>query len=113
MAAPGGSNRLCGRYGYPDMGVAHPAYRGQGSVLDSEEGIRFRGRTVSFHFGVLDVINANSLARFLNVKNCYPKLLVERNPFPKVITSCVDSSKVSGAELCRSILASTNWRCTK
>lgn len=35
------------------LGIAHPTYRGQGSVLDSEEGIRFRGRTVSFHLSTL------------------------------------------------------------
>ena len=49
----GGSNRSCGKYGYSDLGIAHPAYHRQGSVLDSEEGIRFRGRTVGFSHPIL------------------------------------------------------------
>lgn len=57
----------------------------QGSVLDSEEGIRFRGYTVCIiSLFLVGIITYSWLHRSPNARSCYPRLPVARSLFPKV-----------------------------
>lgn len=87
------------------------AHRRQGSVLDSEEGIRFRGKTVRLQppGGNNKLVEAEVPVRFQNVKNYYPKPLVGRNRFPKVILPPMMVDPGSCAVFYRSVLATSDW----
>ena len=106
-----GLNRLCGRSAFKNSNNAIIAHGPQGSVLDSEEGIRFRGKTVRFwppgskHASVETKVPA----RFRNARNYYPKPLVGRNHFPKVILPAMMVEPGSYADCYRSVLATSDW----
>lgn len=104
-----GSNRSCGRSAPKIPSIMQMAHRHQGSVLDSEEGIRFRGKTVRLYPPCCEIVGTKLPVRFRNAKNYCPKPLVGRNRFPKVILFFMIVDSGSCADSYRAVLASSDW----